>query len=76
MICKYNGTCSICGKPTKAGKDIYDLETKESYHEDCRSRRDLFSASEAEELADQLGFIRRDEPIRTDWFLWKVPHAD
>lgn len=78
MISKYNGTCCHCGKPTKAGTDEYDLDTKKSFHRDCEAKRDLFSASEAEALADELGYCHAAdvERMAPKWIVWTLSAAD
>ena len=54
VLSKFNGTCSYCNRPTKAGLDHYDLDKKSSYHETCDpSNRSL---EQAHALADRLGF--------------------
>ena len=57
MISKYNGTCVFCKNPTTANVDQYDMDTKKSYHEDCRDRYEQTTGrEEANVLADRLGF--------------------
>jgi hypothetical protein len=54
MISKFDGRCFICGKPTKAGKDMYDLDTRQSYHAECKENQP--PGPEAYALAERLGF--------------------
>lgn len=56
MISKYPGTCFLCNKPTQAGVDHYDLDSKKSYHAKCEQQNELFSQAEAEQLAERLGY--------------------
>lgn len=58
MISLYPGVCSYCKKPTKAGVDHYDRDTKTNYHEACAAEDELFAAAEAEALAERLGYRR------------------
>jgi hypothetical protein len=60
MIAKYPSKCRYCGKPITVGTDEYEIESKTSYHRDCHEAQDLFSAREAEELAERLHFERYD----------------
>ena len=57
MISRFPGTCAFCKQPTKAHVDIYDVDTKQNYHEQCKHAPDLFSQSEAEALATRLHFV-------------------
>lgn len=58
MISKYAGKCKICSKPFKAGDEInYSKETGAT-HPEC-GQGDLLAESEANELADRLGFEPR-----------------
>lgn len=54
MIARYNGLCHLCGLPTKAGVDQYDVATKKNWHEGCEG-------SGGTELADALGFRTTEE---------------
>jgi hypothetical protein len=56
MISKFDGRCCFCGRDTRAGVDTYDLETKKSYHEECREMEASKPDPEAFKLADRLGF--------------------
>ena len=56
MISKYSGTCSYCSNPTKAGKDHYDLDSKQGYHAECREKAESEPTPEQWELATRLDF--------------------
>lgn len=58
MITRYNSTCSVCHKPTKAGVDEYDLVSKKSYHLDCQHGHEPTTPDDSEALADRLGYRR------------------
>lgn len=58
MISKYNGTCCYCHEPTRANVDEYEIETKASYHAECRENQP--PGPEDYALADRLGFIKFD----------------
>jgi hypothetical protein len=58
VIALYPGICVHCKKPTRAGLDHYDRDTKMNYHEACAARDELFAQAEAESLAERLGYRR------------------
>lgn len=61
MISKYPGVCRYCKKPTLAGKDHYDLESKTGYHSKCQEDAENAPASQEQyELADRLGYVHYD----------------
>lgn len=78
MISKFNGTCCYCNEPTKAGKDIYDLDMKKSYHQACKDEDEAQPDPEQWDLADRLGFVNHpsvhllisDEQARV-WINWR-----
>jgi hypothetical protein len=74
MISRYSGTCSICNKPTKAGQDIYDVESKESYHEDCRENQQ--PGPELYALAQRLHFMSHDASLHFEWSSLRFLRAD
>jgi hypothetical protein len=65
VISKFDGRCVVCGKPTHAGVDQYDMDTREAYHLDCKSNqppnRETFA------LAERLGYLPHAEACRTNW---------
>lgn len=65
MISRYNGTCVHCSKPTKAGTDIYDVESKESYHEACRENPVPTPADFSK--AAELGFVPSADIGSVSW---------
>ena len=57
MISKYNGVCSYCKLPTKAGQDHYDIATKASYHSICEEGAESGEPGpDAYAIADRLGY--------------------
>lgn len=54
MISRYDGTCCFCGKKTLANVDEYDLDSKKSFHVECRDNQP--PGPESFKLADELGF--------------------
>ncbi len=59
VISKYNGTCHFCKQATKAGTDTYDLDSKISYHEDCKEEFENQPPSREQfELAAALGYTQ------------------
>lgn len=57
MISKYNGVCSYCKLPTKAGQDQYELATKTSYHTICAEGAESGEpGQDAYALADRLDY--------------------
>jgi hypothetical protein len=75
MISKFAGKCKTCGQPYRAGEEIYWSREDGGHHQDCRNKVDLFSESEAERLAGELGFIRPGDPIPASWTVRRVPDA-
>lgn len=67
MIAKYNGHCTICGLPTQAQKDHYDVTTKENWHAACREAQ---PGAGQFELAERLGWLKHDCAMATDWPLF------
>lgn len=56
---RYSGICNGCKDRFVAGTEIaYDDVAKKAYHLECQpvEQPDLLGASEAEQLADRLGF--------------------
>ena len=58
IISKFKSTCKACKGEIPQGVEIrYDAATKSAFHPECAEpKADLFGGTEAEELADQLGF--------------------
>lgn len=57
MISKYNGNCFICGMATRAGKDLYDLDRKASYHSACEeAQENQPPGADQLALASKLGY--------------------
>jgi hypothetical protein len=63
MISKYPGKCRICGKPYRVGDEINWSKEDGASHPACRpaEQGELLAESEAEELAERLGFRKHDE---------------
>jgi hypothetical protein len=62
MIAKYPGKCRYCKKPIEVGRDEYEVETKTSFHPECRDSQS--PEASAFTLATDLGFIEfsQDQP--------------
>ncbi len=72
MIAKYHGRCTFCGKPIVVGVDQYDVERKESFHNDCKFGEESNPGPDAFRLANELGFIGPDVPMPyAEWHLWR-----
>ena len=73
MIAKYPGKCRYCGSPVMIGRDEYDIETKTSYHLECREEEDNAPPSPADyRRAEALGFIHYDPSVPADGFLLRM----
>jgi hypothetical protein len=68
MIAKYPGTCCYCKRPTAAGVDQYEVETRKSYHPDCLPGSLPFDHDAAERIAERLGFLDHEAAMKGDWF--------
>lgn len=68
MIANYKGVCVVCGKPTKAGVDIYEVAEKKNFHVACRPAKPPSTRSvDAEALADRLGYVEFDRAESVRW---------
>ena len=58
MISKFPGKCKTCSKPYPAGAEIHWTREDGGNHVECweNKPKDLFAESEAEQLAERLGF--------------------
>lgn len=57
MQSRFNGKCAKCSGPIKAGDEIhYDGEARKAYHPDCKPGGAIFEGTEAERLAESLGY--------------------
>lgn len=65
MISKYSGTCVHCGRPTKAGADLYDVENKESFHQECRDNPQ--PTPEVLALSQRLHYLSADAALHFHW---------
>lgn len=73
MIAKYPGTCRYCGKAAKAGHDRYDIESKSSYHSDCKEAAENAPPGPAAfTFAEDLGFIQYDPAMGADGLLRRM----
>ena len=73
MIAKYPSKCRYCGNPIQVRRDEYDIETKSSYHLECREEEDSAPPSSADHRrAEALGFICFDPNLRADGLLLRM----
>ena len=74
MISRYNGTCSICGKPTKANVDEYDTESRKSYHVECFETEEP-PGPEQHAFAESIGWISHTDAMARNWVLFYLHEA-
>ena len=73
MIAKYPGKCRYCQSPIMIKRDEYDIETKTSYHLECKDEEETRPPDPADyRLADALGFIHYDPSLRADGLLLRM----
>lgn len=57
ITAKWASRCPSCGLPIAKGDEVlYDSAAKKVFHLACEPKADLFGGTEAETLADRLGF--------------------
>ena len=73
MIAKYPGKCRYCQSPIMIKRDEYDIESKTSYHIECKEDQDNAPPSSADyRRAEALGFIHYDPSIPADGLLLRM----
>jgi hypothetical protein len=69
MISKFKGTCRTCGKPYPVGEEIHWSREDGGHHAACWESASLpFGRTEAERLAERLGFLDHEAAMKGDWF--------
>lgn len=59
ITCKFPSRCASCGESVAKGDEVlYDSAAKKVFHLACEPKADLFGGTEAETLADRLGYER------------------
>ena len=65
MISKYNSQCYLCGLPTKANVDEYDLDNRRSFHTKCLPLEE--GKIDCDEIADPVRWCDANGWIKFDW---------
>lgn len=75
MRAKFAGTCTRCGGRIAVDEEIdYNSEKRTAAHSICPETLNLYRATEAQNLADRLGWIKPGDPIPKEWITGDVSY--